>query len=59
MTADQNTFAPIADGLKTTAGAAAFVEQVTAGDLPSEAVRVGTRCLLDGSLRGWLRRAFG
>ena len=48
MTADQNTFAPIADGLKTTAGAAAFVEQVTAGDLPSEAVRIGTRCLLDG-----------
>jgi len=48
MTADQNTFAPIADGLKTTAGAAAFVEQVTAGDLPNEAVRIGTRCLLDG-----------
>src|ERR671910_3818495 len=48
MTADQNTFASVAEGLKTTAAAAAFVEQVTAEDLPSEAVRIGTRCVLDG-----------
>jgi 2-methylcitrate dehydratase PrpD len=48
MTADQNTFASVAEGLKTTAAAAAFVEQVTAGDLPSEAVRIGIRCVLDG-----------
>src|SRR5918998_976942 len=48
MTADQNTFASVSDGLKTTAAAAAFIEQVTAGDLPSEAVRIGTRCVLDG-----------
>jgi len=48
MSADQNTFAPAAEGLKTTAAAATFVEQITAGDLPSEAVRIGTRCLLDG-----------
>jgi 2-methylcitrate dehydratase PrpD len=48
MTADQNSFASVAEGLKTTAAAAAFVEQVTADDLPSEAVRIGTRCVLDG-----------
>ena len=48
MTADQNTFASVAEGLKTTAAAAAFIEQVTANDLPSEAVRIGTRCVLDG-----------
>jgi 2-methylcitrate dehydratase PrpD len=48
MTANQNTFASVAEGLKTTAAAAAFVERVTADDLPSEAVRIGTRCVLDG-----------
>jgi 2-methylcitrate dehydratase PrpD len=48
MTADQNAFASIPDGLKTTAAAAAFVENVTGDDLPSEAMRIGTRCVLDG-----------
>src|SRR5918992_122645 len=48
MSADQNTFALVAEGLKTTAAAAAFVERVTADDLPSETVRIGTRCVLDG-----------
>jgi 2-methylcitrate dehydratase PrpD len=48
MTADQNTYAAIPDGLKTTAAAAAFVEKVTGDDLPTEAVRIGTRCVLDG-----------
>jgi 2-methylcitrate dehydratase PrpD len=48
MSADQNTVASIADALETTAAAAAFVERVTAGDLPIEAVRIGTRCVLDG-----------
>ena len=48
MTTDQNTFANIPDGLKTTAAAAAFVENVRFGDIPSEALRIGTRCLLDG-----------
>ena len=42
MTADQN------DGLKTTAAAAQFVEGVTFNAIPAEAVRIGTRCLLDG-----------
>jgi 2-methylcitrate dehydratase PrpD len=48
MTSDQNTFAAIPDGLKTTAAVAAFVENVTLNDIPAEAMRIGTRCLLDG-----------
>ena len=48
MSTDQNAFAAIADELKTTAVAAAFVENVAFDDLPSEAVRIGTRCILDG-----------
>lgn len=36
------------EGLKTTAAAAAFVENATFSDLPAEAMRIGTRCLLDG-----------
>lgn len=48
MTADQNAFASIPEELKTTAAAAAFVEQVTTHDLPTEAVRIGIRCVLDG-----------
>jgi 2-methylcitrate dehydratase PrpD len=34
--------------MKTTAAAAAFVEGVTFDRIPSEAIRIGTRCLLDG-----------
>jgi 2-methylcitrate dehydratase PrpD len=45
---EQNAFAIIPDGLKTTVAAAAFVEKVTFADIPAEAVRIGTRCLLDG-----------
>src|SRR4029077_15822361 len=48
MTAEQNVFAMVPDGLKTTAAAAAFVEKVTFADIPTEALRIGTRCLLDG-----------
>ena len=48
MTAEQNTFATIPDGLKTTAVAAAFVENVGFADIPAAALRIGTRCLLDG-----------
>jgi 2-methylcitrate dehydratase PrpD len=48
MTADQNAFATIPAGLKTTAAAAAFVQNVTWNDIPAEAIRIGTRCLLDG-----------
>jgi 2-methylcitrate dehydratase PrpD len=48
MTADQNAFASIPDGLKTTAAAAVFVANVGFNDIPAEAVRIGARCLLDG-----------
>jgi len=48
MTADQNTFAAIPEGLKTTACAGEFIERVTLDDMPAEAMRIGTRCLLDG-----------
>jgi 2-methylcitrate dehydratase PrpD len=48
MTAEQNAFADPPDGLKTTAAAVAFVEGVGMNDIPAEAMRIGTRCLLDG-----------
>ena len=48
MSTNQNLFAAIADGLSTTAQAATFVENVAVDDLPAEAVRIGTRCVLDG-----------
>ena len=46
--AGQNPFAKIPSGLKTTAAAAEFVEQTTIESIPSEALRIGTRCILDG-----------
>jgi 2-methylcitrate dehydratase PrpD len=48
MTADQNAYANIPAELKTTAAAAAFVENVTSDEIPAEAERIGVRCLLDG-----------
>jgi 2-methylcitrate dehydratase PrpD len=48
MSADQNTYATIPGALKTTAAAAEFVENVTFNEIPAEALRIGTRCLLDG-----------
>jgi len=48
VTAEQNTFATIPDGLKTTAAAAAFAQDVGFADIPAAALRIGTRCLLDG-----------
>ena len=48
MAAERNPYATIPDRLKTTAAAAAFVETVTSQALPAEAIRIGTRCLLDG-----------
>lgn len=44
MAAEQHA----ASGAKTTAAAAAFVENVTWSTIPAEALRIGTRCLLDG-----------
>jgi len=46
--AEQNPFAPLPAGMKVTAEAAAFVENITFDAIPAEAVRIGTRCLLDG-----------
>ncbi|HEX5606759.1 MAG TPA: MmgE/PrpD family protein [Candidatus Binatia bacterium] len=48
MAAEQNPFAKIPAGLSTTAAAAAFIESVNYAAIPSDAVRIGTRCLLDG-----------
>lgn len=48
MTADPNAFAAIPAGLKTTAAAAAFVENASFNSIPAEALRIGARCLLDG-----------
>jgi 2-methylcitrate dehydratase PrpD len=46
--AETNPFATIPQVAKTTAAAAAFVERVTFDAIPAEAIRIGTRCLLDG-----------
>ena len=46
--ADQNPFAKIPHELNTTAAAAKFIEELSFDDVPPEALRVGTRCLLDG-----------
>src|SRR5690349_5140215 len=48
MTAEQNPYAKISAELNTTAAAASFIETVTYDAIPSEAVRIGVRCLLDG-----------
>jgi 2-methylcitrate dehydratase PrpD len=48
MSAKQNAFADVPDGLTTTAAAAEFVENVSFRDIPAEAMRIGTRCLVDG-----------
>lgn len=46
--AEQNPFAKIPEGLKTTTAAAEFVEAVAFNAIPAEALRIGTRCVLDG-----------
>lgn len=46
--ADNNPFASIPANLKATAAAAEFVENVSFQSIPSAALRIGTRCLLDG-----------
>jgi 2-methylcitrate dehydratase PrpD len=48
MAAEQNPYAKIPDGLKTTAAAAKFIERISFDAIPAEAVRIATRCLLDG-----------
>ena len=46
--ADQNPFAKVPSSLKTTATAAEFIETVAFESIPSEALQIGTRCILDG-----------
>jgi 2-methylcitrate dehydratase PrpD len=48
MAGEENSYATIPAGLKTTAAAAEFIEKVTFDAIPAEAIRIGTRCLLDG-----------
>ena len=48
MAGDENSYATIPTGLKTTAAAAEFVEKISFDAIPAEAIRIGTRCLLDG-----------
>ena len=48
MADEKKEFATVPVGLKTTAAAAEFVEKVTFDAIPAEALRIGTRCLLDG-----------
>jgi 2-methylcitrate dehydratase PrpD len=48
MAGAEDSYAKVPAELKTTAAAAEFVAGVTFEMIPAEAVRVGTRCLLDG-----------
>ena len=48
MSAERNPFASIPTGSSSTAAAAEFIEQITFDAIPAEALRIGTRCLLDG-----------
>ncbi len=48
MAGEENSYPTIPAELKTTAAAADFVESITFDAIPAEAIRVGTRCLLDG-----------
>ncbi len=48
MSAHTDAFAGALPDKEATAAAAEFVESVAYGDIPSEAIRIGTRCLLDG-----------
>jgi 2-methylcitrate dehydratase PrpD len=48
MSAERNPYASMPTGMTTTASAAEFVENITFDAIPAEALRIGTRCLLDG-----------
>ena len=48
MAGEQNPFAILPGGINATAAAAAFIEGVNFDAIPAEALRIGTRCLLDG-----------
>lgn len=48
MSVANNVFAKMPEQTHITAEAVAFIEGVRFSDIPEEAVRIGTRCLLDG-----------
>lgn len=48
MSVARNIYADIPEDTAVTAAAAEFVETVRFEDLPEEALRIGTRCVLDG-----------
>ncbi|WP_306145991.1 MmgE/PrpD family protein [Roseibium sp. MMSF_3412] len=48
MSVARNIYADIPEDTAVTAAAAEFVETVCYEDLPEEALRIGTRCVLDG-----------
>ena len=48
MAGAENSYAKVPAELKTPAAAAEFVAGVTFEMIPAEAIRIGTRCLLDG-----------
>jgi 2-methylcitrate dehydratase PrpD len=48
MAGQENSYAIIPAELRTTAAAADFVESIAFDAIPGEALRIGTRCLLDG-----------
>lgn len=48
MSAERNPFSSGATAVGTTAAAAQFIEEVNFAAIPAEAVRIATRCLLDG-----------
>jgi 2-methylcitrate dehydratase PrpD len=48
MSVDRNPFSSGPAAINTTTAAAEFVEKITFGAIPAEALRIGTRCLLDG-----------
>jgi 2-methylcitrate dehydratase PrpD len=48
MAGAENAYANMPVGSKTTAAAAEFVENISYNAIPAEAIRIATRCLLDG-----------
>lgn len=48
MSATQNAFAEMPQDTTVTADAATFVERVRLEDIPDEAIRIATRCIVDG-----------
>lgn len=44
----KNPFASVPDRMDVTTAAVRFIEKVTYQDIPQEAIRIGTRCILDG-----------